>query len=251
MNRTRSTGTYPIAILLYLFLITTPSFASVVVYSNLGPGDAYSVNNGWQAAGYPFGPNETSSNRAYGFTSTGNFALDSIELAVSDISFGVGQPDIDVAIYSNSEHFTGGRPESILASATITTPASTGCTPGTEGCSPFGQSLPPLTTVIFSEPVLLNQGERYWLGIHPAIPQPTDVVWWWNFLESERESLAWFSGSVDNPDEALLGNGFQSFTTQIEAAYRVNASPVPVPSSILFLGTAIAGLVGMKIRRKS
>ncbi len=223
----------------------------MVVYSNLGPGDEYSVNNGWQAAGYPFGPNETSLNRAYGFTSTGNFALDSIELAVSDISFGVGQPDIDVAIYSNSVHFAGGRPESILASTTITTPASTSCTPGTEGCSPFGQSLPALTTVVFLEQVLLNQGEIYWLGIHPAVPQPTDVAWWWNFFESGRKSLAWFSGSADNPNEALLGNGFQHYTIQIEGAYRVNASPVPLPSSILFFGIAIAGLAGIKIRRKS
>lgn len=227
-------------------IIPGPLSPTDVVYSNLGPGDSWSDTNGWSRpvlctpTDCPNSPGAISA--AFSFVAGITTTLNSVELAISDISDPFdqrpGQTPFHVAIYANTQSADPGTgmlvdaPGELLGFETTTMPENRSCDPATDpNCLPFFLTrLDSLTIVDFSHlNIGINRDERYWIGVHPADPQEKiDGAWWWNYLESGVASRVWFSGGggiVDFSDVAV-GGGFQGSGVQIESAFRVNGAPV-------------------------
>jgi hypothetical protein len=77
-----------------------------------------------------------------------------------------------------------------------------------------------MTTVNFGAPLQLRAGMRYWIGLHPAASQPTDLGWWWNLAEGQLQSQVWQSNT---PTKVLMGQGWERSHLLIEPAYQLNA----------------------------
>ena len=195
-------------VIIILLLLSSNPLKADVIYSNLGPGDAFSANKTW-AIGYPFGPNEAGQAHAYGFVPGGNFELMSVDIAISVAYPNFGSNRFIVAIYDDLY----GRPNSALTSAIATAPPASG---------PF--PTPPATTtnVILPGSILLYAGSRYWIGLHPAAAEPTLLVWWWNHSHELLQSQRWHSST---PSNVLFGGIWEGTALSIEPAYRVNGIP--------------------------
>lgn len=216
------------------------------IYSNLGPEDSWSDTNGWSRpvlctpTDCPNSPGAISA--AFSFVAGITTTLNSVELAISDISDPFdqrpGQTPFHVAIYANTQSPDPGTgmlvdaPGDLLGFETTTMPENRSCDPATDpNCLPFFITrLDSLTIVDFSHlNIGINMDERYWIGVHPADPQEKiDGVWWWNYLESGVTSRAWFSGGggIVEFGDVAVGGGFQGTIVQIESAFRVNGAPV-------------------------
>jgi hypothetical protein len=100
-----------------------------------------------------------------------------------------------------------------------------------------------LTTVEFDSTVLIENGKTYWIGVHPAHPEPTDLAWVWNYLDDGLQSIDWFSTT---PSEVLFGGNWEGSALRTESAYRVNGTPVPITGAVWLLGSGLLGLAGLK-----
>ena len=211
-------------LILTAVLTTCRTLHADIIYSNLGPGGSFSSVNGW-TIGYPFKPGEVGQSVAYSFTPSGDFYLSSVDLAVGNRN-PTSSSDFTVAIYSD----LSGAPDTVLTTAS--------------GIAPLGCPPAVTTSVLFSGSTLLSSGSRYWIGLHPAAAEPTDLSWWWN-LNADLKSTFWFSNT---PSQVLLGGSWENTSTVIECAYQVNGVVVPVPGAVL-LGMLGLSVAGVKLRK--
>ena len=202
-----------------------------VIFSNLGPGDSISGSNGW-SIGYPFGPDEVGQSIAFSFMPTQDFELSSVEVAVRVSPGSTGSNEFELAIYHDSLTEPFGKPGTLLVSES--------------GAAPIFSGAPEsLTTVPISGAWQVVSGNRYWLGLHPAAAVPTDIGWWWNHDDDGRQSSMWQSNT---PSEVLVGGSWEEVFTQTEAAFRINGTVIPEPTTMVTL-SLIGGWLGTFRRR--
>lgn len=176
-----------------------------VIYSNLGPAGEFSSINGYQI-GYPFSDNQVGQSISFSFVPGNNYQLKSVDLPVSVTTPGFGSSDFIVAIYDD----VSGKPNTALTFAVATAPTVAG---------PCCQ--PPESTTNIGMPgsIILKSGERYWIGLHTATAQPTDILWWWNPNDDQLQSQLWQSNT---PSEVLFGGAWEINFVAAESAYQVN-----------------------------
>jgi len=186
------------------------------IYSNLGPGGSFSSTNGW-SIGYPFGPDEVGQSMAFSFIPDDDYYLESVELAIGNGS-PTGSSEFIAAIYQDSANKPG-----ILLASTLATAPSTAHV-----------GVPPASTtqVLFSGTTILSNQTRYWIGLHPAAAQPTDLGWWWNSDDAGLQSTKWQSNT---PSEVLIGGNWETTGIITEPAYAIEGTVVPEPTTISLL----------------
>ena len=184
-----------------LFLgLSSPSTADVIFENFVGDGDW--GNNGWSISGV--GTNGQM--KAFSFTPLSSHILQTVDVPVSSgISPGTS-PQFSVGIYADVQ----GAPGALLSSGTATAETV-----------PFPWIPTTATTVQMSPQAALQGGQRYWIGLHPASSQPTDLGWSWN--SSGTESPFWGESGPDGC--VLLGCPWTLSGVQTESAFRLEGIP--------------------------
>ncbi|MEM1447802.1 MAG: hypothetical protein AAGI22_01745 [Planctomycetota bacterium] len=177
-----------------LSLATTAVHADVV-YDNLGPTDDYQPQVGWVVSdGPPFG---TAVEQAMPFQPSAGGRLDRIEFAMTM----VGGPDtttIVIDVYSDA----GGVPGTSLESVTLVTLVEA------NPASP----LVPLLVADFSDSLVLDPMQTYWLVIANGVPLNG------NFLVWNQNAMG---DNGDVADRRNGGPGWNLFSGQDRGAFRV------------------------------
>jgi hypothetical protein len=209
--------------ILSLAVLCTVSPASgAIIYTTLGPGNAYDSTNGYPIGGSSYGSGVWGAQ----FTLAAGATVGEAALGVGN-SAGDNSP---LTVYIESDN--AGKPGVILAqlSQVGTIPAWSNGTGG--GLVTFSCSGPACT---------LGAGS-YWLVVGESDADTEHV---WNFA---------YQGTTAN----LAANGFGSFTgpwetfTSTGTAFRIDAASasVPEPRSLIFLGSGLFCLATVLRRRK-
>ena len=204
---------------------TRPAHADTI-YSNFSatsPG--YDINAGYAVSGssvsqtlVPQGPFTT----AMAFTSSGNYDLSQIDLALTFIQ---GTNSFDVTINSDS----AGTPGAGFVSWSGT------------GVPAFGSTGDIVQALVAMSTIALASGDRYWIEVTPGAPDTYGV---WNYNNSGATGLRY---------QPYCCGVFTSDTTN--SAFDVLGTPVatPEPSSSLLLASGLfaLGLLTFRSRRQA
>ena len=195
-----------------------PARADVIVFNNFGPGDSYDTGTASTLGAISTHP-DVAARFSVGATSV---YLASVDVAITLVQHSPSTPspnlnDMDVAVITDA----GGLPGSVLEMFDFV-----------DAMGPFGVLNPPLHAVSVLRP-LLNAGEQYWIAA--IVPNPSSTLAGWNYnsigdtgTSAARENQgSWFA--------TINGGGLTN-------AFRVTATPIPEPSSLVLLGSALISL---------
>jgi hypothetical protein len=206
---------FRLAILAILASATLSANADTI-YSNFGPGQTYNTAAGF---GLGFFINATQV-VAMPFVPTETATLTDVILALNQT---MGTSPVNVFIESSS----GGAPGSVLDSLT-----QVGNLPTT----------PSLVDFICSTCSALDAGTMYFVVGQQS--DPADHTSWLNTLSGTGTFYSNLTGSATGPWSPVPGAA--------SSAFEVNGTPAPTPepSSITFIATGIAALVGVANRKR-
>jgi len=202
---------YGIALLVALAGALSPASAGVL-YTNLGPGDAYDSGQGWTISnGNPLGGYSAI---AFQFSPTASGQGNLIRLAVGFIT--PADAIIGVTLYEDSSGSLGSQLANAQADVTVT----------------FGSCCDLLLVPIPA--VTLSAGTLYWLAVEPV---SADIWAAWNLN----------STGAQGPLLADNGAGFNNPGTNTLGAFEIVANAVPEPGTwLLFAG----GIAAFAVRRR-
>ncbi len=214
----------PIVFIVLIMFLISSNVNAAIIFSNYGESDTHSTTTGYGIVkDYMINGDTFVSDWDMGMTFVpfGNdFTFDTLEVSVSLYA---GTNEIDLWLMTDNNFEPGSIIESFHLSNQMQNWA-------------FSQQVSPLLVNSISNP-LLESGERYWIVLSA----------------SERgSSIHWHGNAIEQIGPRALYNGFYWDVATLSyvkpAAFRVTGSPVPVPGTILLIGSGIIGLVG--IRRK-
>jgi hypothetical protein len=187
---------------------------AAVVFSNLGSGDSFNISQS-RSFGYE------GSQIAYSFSindSASPFFLDSIDIALHGQSDGSG-----VAVNFATNMSGGLEPDTILESSSV-----------------FVFSTPTLKTASFSGTTLIDIPGTYWV---------------WVSCTSGCSSVGWHNNSIaalsDLAEKSNLSNQWNVSSSQIQGAFRVNGTVVPIPPAIWLFASGLLGMIGVSRCKKA
>jgi hypothetical protein len=184
----------------------TALLGGTIIFSNLGVANAYSpgIIAGWTVAGSSVGFAES----AMAFTSSGNFMLTQIDVAISYNNFGTNSAVLTL------DSDSGGLPGAVLMTWTLTNLPTYGTC-----CI--------LDTVTPASPVFLSSGKQYWLAATAGTNSSFDV---W-----DSNSI----GQIGPLSQTFTPNTFSGTNISTEGAFDVLGTPVPEPSTLLLLSGSL------------
>jgi hypothetical protein len=187
------------------FALGTSFGASVTVFNNFGPGDTF-INNGGEAIGVlgSFGVKTA----AMPFTSDANCTLDQVELAASLVS---GANELD-ALLTNT---VNGLPGSVLESYQFIGAMGLFATP----------NIPILSVNSLLHP-LLQAGSEYWL-----------------LATSNQASVVWNNSTDTGVNAYRFDSDPWTTLNGSLGAFRITATPVPEPSTMLSMFFGLCGVI--------
>jgi hypothetical protein len=200
-------------------LAAVPALADSVAYTNLGPGDSYSVIAAFSVAGVDNSFGSLGYSWADQFTASVGGNLSQIDVGLANIS---GTNSAVISIYTDVSNNLG----SLLFSGMVSNQPAFGST---------------TTTLAMLSPNsgILVAGESYFLVVAPGAADTEDA---WNFNGTGALGTVLLNqGSGFVP---LLGSPTSNGAFDV----RVNATAAPEPSTWLMLGAELLCLLGASIR---
>jgi len=215
-----------IAAILLILIACTPARA-VVIYGDIAGGNQV-------FSGYTLGPGGGTNNFiAEGFTMTGSYNLQSVDVILSKFQTSPGS-NIALSIFSNS----GGAPGSDLydLSTSINIPLS---------------GSPATANLTGSGSFILNAGTTYWLNMYATNPSSqtgTTAQWDGEYtptLSGFATPIGPGATEVGQQRTFLFGN---TSTSELRTAFQLNGIAIPEPATLALLTLGAVGFLARRIR---
>ena len=209
---------------MFIFLLTAKPCGAVIVDTRIDYGGNFLSNSGIQVGNSYVGPVYNYACPILNFSTA--YYLDSIELALGWSEQLPGAPystSVNVTFATNAPGGISGLPGMSLETVTVESPNAAG-----------------VVIANFSGTTLIASDTKYWVWL--SVVDPSSATFWF-YRDNLDIGLVMARSNDGGLNWSVIG--------ERAPAIRVNGSPVPLPSTILLLGTALSGLAGTRMTRKS